>query len=41
MIEWGLIVDECGKLLVVVSEGGKLQCFEIFGMNEQGNWLVI
>jgi hypothetical protein len=41
MIEMGLIVNECGKLMVVVSEGGKLQCFEIFGMNEQGNWLVI
>ena len=41
MIEWGLIVDENGKLLIVVSEGGRLQCFEIFGMNDKGNWLVL
>lgn len=41
MIEWGLVVDQFGKLMVVVTEGGKLQYFEIFGMNEQGNWLVI
>lgn len=41
MIEWGLIVDEFGKLLIVVSDGGRLQCFEIFGMNDNGNWLVL
>jgi hypothetical protein len=41
MIEMGLIVDDTGTLLIVVYEGGKLKCFELVGMNEQGNLLVI
>ena len=41
MIELGLTVNECGVLLVVVCEGAKVFCFEIVGINDKGNWLVI
>jgi hypothetical protein len=41
MIELGLTVNEYGVLYVVVCEGVRVFCFEIVGMNEQGNWLVI
>jgi len=41
MIEMGFIVDHTGTMFIVVSEGGRLKCFEIVGMNDNGNWLVI
>jgi hypothetical protein len=41
MGEVGLIVDSLGVLLIVIWDGGKLKCFEIAGINDNGNWLVI
>lgn len=41
MFELGLEVNSRGALMIIVCEGAKVFWFEVVGVQENGNWIVI